>query len=57
MEGKLFYKVLCEEVDVFEKQIHEDVNRGSIDEVCDFIKDKYNKYPMGTWSIIPMVVK
>lgn len=56
MKNGLFYKVLCEEVDVFEKQIYEDVNRGSINEACDYIKENNWKYPMGTWIIIPMVV-
>lgn len=51
MEGK-FYKIICEFTDIFGKEIYEDVNRGTMDEVFDFIKN--HKHENGTWIIIPM---
>lgn len=56
MGKKIFYKVLCEEIDVFGKQIYEDVNRGTMDEVCDFINNHSEEHKNGVWIILPMVV-
>lgn len=56
MGNEYFYKVLCEEVDVFGKQVYTDINRGSIDEVCNFIQQHWKEHNTGTWVIMPMAV-
>lgn len=51
MDGR-FYKVICENTDIFGKEIYEDVNRSTMDEVFDFINR--HRHDNGTWIIIPM---
>nr|DAP75955.1 MAG TPA: hypothetical protein [Caudoviricetes sp.] len=46
-----FFKVICEEVDVFGKQIHVDQNFGTIEEVHKFVKERLHKYPNGKWEL------
>ena len=45
MEKKTFYKVVCiDENDVFEYRILEDVNKDTLDEVHNFVKENINKH-------------
>ena len=46
-----FFKVVCEEVDAFGKQIHEDKNFGTIEEVHEFVKKRLHKYPNAKWEL------
>lgn len=51
---ELFFKVICEEVDVFGKYIHEDVNKGTLEDVHEFLKKNIQKYPFAKWELYPM---
>lgn len=53
--NNLFFKVICEEVDVFGKNVYEDVNVGTLEEVKEFIAARINKYPGAKWELYPMV--
>lgn len=53
---KTFYKVICEIIDVFGKEILEDVNRGTMQEACNFITENSKKHENATWTIIPMTI-
>ena len=44
--NNLFFKIICEEVDVFGKNVYEDVNVGTLDEVKEFIAARIDKYPV-----------
>lgn len=40
-----FFRVVCiDEGNPFEYRVLEDVNRGTLEEVCDFLKENYSKY-------------
>lgn len=51
---ELFFKVICEEVDAFGKCIHEDVNKGTLEDVHEFLKKNILKYPFAKWELYPM---
>ena len=53
--NNLFFKIVCEEVDVFGKNVYEDVNVGTLDEVKEFIAARIDKYPGAKWELYPMV--
>lgn len=55
-KDKIFFKLVCIGIDPFEYKVHEDVNRGSLDEVHQFIDDNIHKYPGAEWKLIPMTV-
>lgn len=49
-----FYKIVCEEVDVFGKLIHHDKNCGNLDEVHDFVEENMDDHPEALWILYPM---
>ena len=53
-----FFKVVCvDEDDPFEYQILEDVNRGTIEEVHEFVKEKVTLHPNAKWILLPENIK
>lgn len=52
-----FIKVVCvDEDDPFEYKVLEDANRGTIEEVCAFIKEKMDLYPNAKWMLLPETI-
>ena len=50
---KIFFKLVCVSVDPFEYAVHEDVNKGTLNEACEFILKNFDKHPNTTWQLIP----
>lgn len=51
---ELFFKLIYEEVDAFGKCIHEDVNKGTLEDVHEFLKKNILKHPFAKWELYPM---
>ena len=55
---KQFFKLVClNEDNPFEYEVLEDVNRGTLDEVHDFVKENIHKYDSAKWILIPHSMK
>ena len=55
---KLCFKVVCiDESDPFEYRVLEDVNRGNLDEVHDFINKRIKQHIGAKWMLIPFTCK
>lgn len=53
-----FFKVVCiDEDDPFEYKVLEDVNRGTIDEIHKFMKEKIPLHPHAKWILLPEIIK
>lgn len=51
---KQFFKLVClNEDNPFEYEVVEDVNRGTLDEVHDFVKKNIHKHKSAKWMLIP----
>lgn len=56
-EEKVFYKIVCvSENDPFEYKVLEDVNRGSLEEVHEYVKENIKKYKNAKWMLLPYTV-
>lgn len=54
----LFFKVVCvNDSNPMEYQVLEDVNRGNLDEVHEFVTQMYEKHIGSKWMLIPYVCK
>lgn len=51
-----FFKLVCEEVDAFGKNIIFDENMGNLEAVHEFVKDKVFEYPNAKWELYFMHV-
>lgn len=50
---KQFFKLVClNEDNPFEYEVLEDVNRGTLDEVHDYVKENIHKHKSGKWILI-----
>ena len=57
MEQK-FLKIVCiDESDPMEYRILEEANRGNLQEVHEFIKERYDKHKGAKWMMLPFVCK
>lgn len=55
---KLFFKVICvDDSDPMEYHVLEDVNRGNLDEVHEFVTQRYHKHIGAKWMLIPYISK
>lgn len=53
-----FLKIVCvDESDPMEYHVLEDVNRGSLQEVHEFIKERYEKHKGAKWIMLPYICK
>lgn len=53
----MYFNLICSEIEAMGGiTIHEDVNKGSIEEIHEYVKDRINLYPNATWVMIPMTI-
>ena len=58
MEEGMFFKLVCiDESDPMEYKILEDVNRGTLDEIHEFVSRKMNKHIGAKWLLLPCSYK
>lgn len=54
----LYFKLVCvDETDPIEYRVLEDVNKGSLDEVHEFIKERFEKHKGAKWMMFPCICK
>ena len=55
---KPFFKIICiDESDPFEFQVLEDVNRGNLEEVHEFVKEKMPLHDGAKWLLLPGTIE
>lgn len=57
MGENVFFKLVClDDTDPFEYKIHMDVNRASLDEIHEVVKDNIDNYQTAKWLLLPCTV-
>ena len=57
MEQKMFYKLVCvDESDPLEYKVITDVNRSTLDDIHEYVKEHIGQYAHAKWMLIPYIV-
>lgn len=54
MNEKIFFRLICiDENDPFEYKVLADENKGTLDDVHNFVVENYEKYKNARWILLP----
>ena len=54
MEGRMFYKLVCiDESNPLEYRVLDDINRGNLEEIHEYVKKNIDKYKNAKWMLLP----
>lgn len=57
MEQKMFYKLVCvDESDPLEYKVIIDLNRSTLEDVHEYVKEHINQHTNAKWMLIPYMV-
>lgn len=58
MGENVFFKLVClDDTDPFEYKIHMDLNRASLEEIHEIVKNNIGNYQTAKWLLLPCTVK
>ena len=57
MGENVFFKLVClDDTDPFEYKIHMDLNRASLEEIHEIVKNNIGNYKTAKWLLLPCTV-